>query len=169
MPAALSDLERRILDYMVRYLRANTFQPSIREIGDAVGLASPSSVAHQLKVLQRKGYLHRDQNRPRAMEIQNPGQPPVRADADTPSGEPGRAADVPVVGRIAAGGPILAQEAVSVLPGDDEETLHDRIKSVEHRLYPGDSLHLRSNAPHRLYNDTDRVTTVVSVVTPRLV
>ncbi|BCJ68894.1 helix-turn-helix domain-containing protein [Polymorphospora rubra] len=42
------------------------------------------------------------------------------------------------------------------------------VDGVEHRLYPGDSLHLRSNAPHRLYNDTDEVTTVVSVVTPRL-
>lgn len=49
----------------------------------------------------------------------------------------------------------------------DGELLYE-VEGVEHRLYPGDSLHLRSSAPHRLYNDTDRVTTVVSVVTPRL-
>jgi repressor LexA len=111
-PPKLTARQQSVLNFMLRYVRQRGFPPSIREIGDAVGLASPSSVAHQLKVLQRKGYLHRDQNRPRAMEIQIPGQPPVRADADTPSGEPGRAADVPVVGRIAAGGPILAQEDI---------------------------------------------------------
>lgn len=49
----------------------------------------------------------------------------------------------------------------------DGELLYE-VQGVEHRLYPGDSLHLRSNVPHRLYNDTDKVTTVVSVVTPRL-
>ncbi|GAB3212509.1 transcriptional repressor LexA [Marinactinospora endophytica] len=111
----LTDRQQSVLNVIHRYVRQRGYPPSIREIGDAVGLSSPSSVAHQLKVLQRKGYLHRDQNRPRAVEIRIPGQPPVRSwdedDTGQGSGE-GRAANVPVVGRIAAGGPILAEEAV---------------------------------------------------------
>ncbi|MFC7330067.1 transcriptional repressor LexA [Marinactinospora rubrisoli] len=111
----LTARQQSVLNVIHRYVRQRGYPPSIREIGDAVGLSSPSSVAHQLKVLQRKGYLHRDQNRPRAVEIRIPGQPPVRSwdelDEDH-SAEPGRATDVPVIGRIAAGGPILAEEAV---------------------------------------------------------
>ncbi|GAA3723985.1 transcriptional repressor LexA [Salinactinospora qingdaonensis] len=111
----LTDRQQSVLNVIHRYVQQRGYPPSIREIGDAVGLSSPSSVAHQLKVLQRKGYLHRDQNRPRAVEIRIPGQPPVRswdelhfdhaADAE-------RSTDVPVLGRIAAGGPVLAEESV---------------------------------------------------------
>ncbi|WP_398695663.1 transcriptional repressor LexA [Streptomonospora wellingtoniae] len=104
-----------MLNCIHRYVRQRGYPPSIREIGDAVGLSSPSSVAHQLKVLQRKGYLHRDQNRPRAVEIRIPGQPPVRSWdqlEETPAADESRATAVPVVGRIAAGGPILAEEAI---------------------------------------------------------
>lgn len=76
----------------------------------------------------------------------------------------------PMVVYIAPGG---RKEPAYGHPGEefayvlDGELLYE-VQGVEHRLYPGDSLHLRSTAPHRLYNDTDRVTTVVSVVTPRL-
>ena len=79
------------------------YPPSIREIGDAVGLTSTSSVSHQLKMLQRKGYLHRDANRPRAVGMLG-GE--VAATASTAS-DP---VYVPLVGRIAAGGPILAEQ-----------------------------------------------------------
>lgn len=86
------------------------YPPSMREIGEAVGLQSTSSVSHQLAALERKGYLRRDPNRPRAVEVRLPGQPAVAVDADPrPDVE---AAYVPLVGRIAAGGPILAEEAV---------------------------------------------------------
>ncbi|WP_239647452.1 MULTISPECIES: transcriptional repressor LexA [Nocardiopsis] len=112
---ALTARQQSVLNCIHRYVRQRGYPPSIREIGDAVGLSSPSSVAHQLKVLQRKGYLHRDQNRPRAVEIRIPGQPPVRS-WDELEGEPRadetRSAHVPLVGRIAAGGPILAEESV---------------------------------------------------------
>lgn len=111
----LTARQQSVLNCIHRYVRQRGYPPSIREIGDAVGLSSPSSVAHQLKVLQRKGYLRRDQNRPRAVEIRIPGQAPVRSwdelEAD-PQGDHSRAAHVPVVGRIAAGGPILAEESI---------------------------------------------------------
>ena len=85
----------------------------MREIGEAVGLTSPSSVAHQLATLERKGYIRRDPNRPRAIEVRGP--PSRTAPRTTPTGE-GDARPtptyVPVVGRIAAGGPILAEQAV---------------------------------------------------------
>lgn len=110
----LTARQQSVLDCIHRYVRERGYPPSIREIGDAVGLASPSSVAHQLKVLQRKGYLHRDQNRPRAVEIRMPGKPPVRSETAAGGSVGGRerAAEVPLLGRIAAGGPILAEEAV---------------------------------------------------------
>ncbi|WP_376766942.1 transcriptional repressor LexA [Spinactinospora alkalitolerans] len=112
----LTARQQSVLNVIHRYVRQRGYPPSIREIGDAVGLSSPSSVAHQLKVLQRKGYLHRDQNRPRAVEIRIPGQPPVRSwdglGDEHRAADVTRAADVPVVGRIAAGGPVLAEEAV---------------------------------------------------------
>lgn len=70
-------------------------------------------MAHQLKVLQRKGYLYRDQNRPRAVELRTPGKEGAQAiTREELSADSTRAASVPLVGRIAAGGPILAEEAV---------------------------------------------------------
>jgi repressor LexA len=81
----------------------------MREIGQAVGLSSTSSVAHQLMALERKGFLRRDPHRPRAYEVRasDAGHPQP---ADT-TGKPS-ASYVPLVGRIAAGGPILAEESV---------------------------------------------------------
>lgn len=111
----LTARQQSVLNCIHRHVRQRGYPPSIREIGDAVGLSSPSSVAHQLKVLQRKGYLYRDQNRPRAVEIRIPGQAPVRSwDAldSEPRAEASSATDIPVVGRIAAGGPILAEESI---------------------------------------------------------
>ncbi|MDA8370563.1 MAG: transcriptional repressor LexA [Nocardiopsaceae bacterium] len=111
----LTARQQSVLSCIHRYVRQHGYPPSIREIGDAVGLSSPSSVAHQLKVLQRKGYLRRDPNRPRAVEIRIPGEPPVRSwdhlETD-PGADASRTTDVPVIGRIAAGGPLLAEESV---------------------------------------------------------
>lgn len=119
----LTARQEKVLAYIKHCVEDRGYPPSLREIGESVGLTSPSSVAHQLATLERKGYLRRDPNRPRAMEIIAPdtkrdGNELVRRaeelDGDitgindaTPS-----AAMVPVVGRIAAGGPILAEEAV---------------------------------------------------------
>lgn len=88
------------------------YPPSIREIGDAVGLTSTSSVAHQLRTLERKGYLRRDANRPRAVDVRSADEvTAVTTDVAGSDALP-EPTFVPVLGRIAAGGPILAEEAV---------------------------------------------------------
>ncbi len=69
MPAPLNDLERNILDYMVRYLRSNTYQPSIREIGEEFGIKSTKTVSEYLGALAEKGYLERDPSRSRGVRI----------------------------------------------------------------------------------------------------
>lgn len=69
MPAVLSDLERKILDYMVQYLKSNTYQPSIREIGEEFGIKSTKTVSEHLRALADKGYLERDPSRSRGVRI----------------------------------------------------------------------------------------------------
>lgn len=66
---ALSDMERRILDFMVQYLRANTYQPSIREIGERFGIKSTKTVSEHLQALAKKGFLERDPSRSRGVKI----------------------------------------------------------------------------------------------------
>jgi len=92
------------------------YPPSVREIGHGVGLTSSSSVAHQLRALQEMGYLRKDPNRPRALVVSRPGQAVQELDVS-----PIRTTAVPLVGRIAAGGPILAEqhtEDIMDLPKD---------------------------------------------------
>jgi repressor LexA len=98
----------------------------MREIGEAVGLTSTSSVSYQLSTLQRKGYLHRDVGRPRTVEVRLPGHPAIRPEQNANGGGAAEAevsADgmdiasqeatyVPLVGRIAAGVPITADQMV---------------------------------------------------------
>lgn len=94
------------------------YPPSVREIGQGVGLTSPSSVAHQLRTLEELGYLRKDPNRPRALVVSRPGEAPAVAEATALHSA---AVPVPLVGRIAAGGPILAEqhtEDVMPLPRD---------------------------------------------------
>jgi repressor LexA len=111
----LTARQRRILEVIRDALADRGYPPSIREIADRVGLASSSSAAHQLKVLQAKGFLFRDPHRPRALEVRLPTSiapatpAPVEPDFPAPSAP---AVEVPILGRIAAGGPILAEQAV---------------------------------------------------------
>jgi repressor LexA len=113
----LTERQRTILDVIRSSVSTRGYPPSIREIGDAVGLTSTSSVAHQLRTLERKGYLKRDPNRPRAVDVRGfdePAMPPspiVTTDVAGSDALP-EPTFVPVLGRIAAGGPILAEEAV---------------------------------------------------------
>jgi repressor LexA len=110
----LTGRQRRVLETIRASVSERGYPPSMREIGDEVGLTSPSSVKHQLEMLERKGYLRRDPNRPRAIEVVLPDDPstqwaPSAPDPDASTPAP---AYVPVVGRIAAGGPILAEQMV---------------------------------------------------------
>ena len=127
--AGLTPRQRRILEVIRDTVEARGYPPSIREMGEAVGLASSSSVSHQLRALEQKGFLRRDPNRPRALEVLLPGEdrragtPPS---APTPTRTRPRLVEVdesginafpepvhvPVLGRIAAGGPILAEERI---------------------------------------------------------
>lgn len=122
-PDGLTARQRRILEVITEAVQSRGYPPSIREIGETVGLASPSSVAHQLAVLEDKGLIRRDPNRPRAMEVVGAISTRERIEADpnadvTDIGEAFPApVHVPVVGRIAAGAPILAEEHVEqVMP-----------------------------------------------------
>ncbi|MGH3899119.1 MAG: transcriptional repressor LexA [Pseudonocardiaceae bacterium] len=108
----LTPRQRRVLEVIRDWVRRFGYPPSVREIGQAVGLTSTSSVAHQLRALERKGYLRRDPNRPRAVGVR-----PAESTPDTPETSEIPSARpipifVPVVGRIAAGGPVLAEQAV---------------------------------------------------------
>jgi repressor LexA len=94
---SITQRQRRILDVIAETVRERGYPPTVREIGEAVGLTSSSSVHAQLATLQRKGMLHKDPTKPRAMALSEP-----RANAVT----------VPLVGRIAAGAPLLADENV---------------------------------------------------------
>ena len=122
--AGLTLRQRRILEVIKDTVERRGYPPSIREMGDAVGLASSSSVAHQLKMLETKGFLRRDPNRPRALEVLLPNG--VRTagrqlslSEQTSMGDDTGIGDafpepvhVPVLGRIAAGAPILAEESI---------------------------------------------------------
>jgi repressor LexA len=102
--------QRAVLEVIRAWVERVGYPPSVREIGEAVGLTSTSSVAYQLKALERKGYLRRDHNRPRAIGVLPPDADAAQLAGDE-SGVP-TPAYVPVLGRIAAGGPILAEQAV---------------------------------------------------------
>jgi repressor LexA len=131
----LTSREEQVLQVVRAGVARRGYPPSIREIGDAVGLRSTSSVAYHLKALEKKGYVHRDPGRPRTVELlppesfapdmvvmdngpvlalcrPEPARPepePAAATFDIPSQEP---AYVPWVGHIAAGGPILAKQLI---------------------------------------------------------
>jgi repressor LexA len=111
----LSDKQREILGVIQASVARRGYPPSMREIAEAVGLASLSSVSHQLGQLELSGYLRRDPNRPRALEVLIDLEPdPSHAvDSDAlPGPSVGDAAMVPLVGRIAAGIPITADQMV---------------------------------------------------------
>jgi repressor LexA len=108
---SLSDKQLAILEMIQRSVSSRGYPPSMREIGDAVGLSSLSSVTHQLNQLELSGYLRRDPNRPRALEVLI--ELPSAAGENIDSGPQVQdAAMVPLVGRIAAGIPITADQQV---------------------------------------------------------
>ncbi len=116
--SGLTPRQRKVLEVIRSAVERKGYPPSMREIGEAVGLTSSSSVSHQLAALERKGWLRRDPNRPRAIEVRSPDQGDGPAHEPMAHDETGigdsrpQASYVPLVGRIAAGGPILAEEAI---------------------------------------------------------
>ena len=126
--AAIDSLDKRaraVYEAVREAIAAHGYPPSLREIGEQVGLTSPSSVKHQLDKLERLGLVRRDPNRPRAMEVVA-GSTDARADVAGATAlvaspeapriagvEDGDAVAVPLVGRIAAGAPILAEQDVT--------------------------------------------------------
>ena len=130
-PANLTPRQRKVLEVIRDWVERFGYPPSVREIGDAVGLTSTSSVHHQLRTLERKGYLRRDPHRTRAVDVRGPDDPAVDEARDAggvavevgvdsaagPLAQRPEPAFVPLLGDIAAGGPILAEQAVqSVFP-----------------------------------------------------
>jgi repressor LexA len=110
---SLTERQRTILEVIRTSVTTRGYPPSIREIGDAVGLTSTSSVAHQLRTLERKGYLRRDPNRPRAVDVRGADDAAAAVVTDVAGSDAlPEPTFVPVLGRIAAGGPILAEQAV---------------------------------------------------------
>jgi repressor LexA len=100
----LTGRQQEIWDYLVEYTDRHGYPPTVREIGEAVGLASPSTVHAHLANLERAGFLKRDPTKPRALELRRETK-----------GEPVRDDEVrrlPLVGQIAAGGPLLAEQNV---------------------------------------------------------
>jgi repressor LexA len=110
--ADLTPRQRLILDYIRETVDRRGYPPTVREIGEAVGLVSPSSVAYQMGVLQRKGYLRKDPNRPRAVDVRPPSELAFADDEEAARAARPAPAYVPILGRIAAGGPILAEQEV---------------------------------------------------------
>ncbi|HEX4472332.1 MAG TPA: transcriptional repressor LexA [Nocardioides sp.] len=123
----LTPRQQRVLATLKEAIEKRGYPPSMREIGQAVGLTSSSSVAHQLRVLEEKGFLRRDPNRPRALEVFLPELMAARRSLGSTAGSGAdestydetdigdarpEATYVPMVGRIAAGGPILAEETL---------------------------------------------------------
>jgi repressor LexA len=105
----LTPRQLKILQSIKSAMENNGYPPSMREIGEAAGLASPSSVKYQLEALEAKGWIRRDPSRGRALEVLTP------EDARFEDISPERTHNVPLVGRIAAGGPILAEQNVEEL------------------------------------------------------
>jgi repressor LexA len=106
----LTERQREIYDFVVRYADRHGYPPTVREIGEAVGLASPSTVHAHLANLERARYLKRDPTKPRALELVKRGR-----EAAASAGAAHEVGDVrvlPLVGEIAAGGPLLAEENV---------------------------------------------------------
>jgi len=100
----LTERQRQILDFLTKYTDAHGYPPTVREIGEAVGLASPSTVHAHLANLERAGLLKRDPTKPRAIELRREPKAPAVPESDVRK--------LPLVGEVAAGGPLLAEDNI---------------------------------------------------------
>src|SRR4051794_14706298 len=105
----LTERQQQIWNYLVEYVDGHGYPPTVREIGEHVGLASPSTVHAHLANLERAGLLKRDPTKPRALELIGRTKPEVAAAPPEPREDVQR---LPLVGEIAAGGPLLAEQNI---------------------------------------------------------
>jgi repressor LexA len=105
--AMLTGRQREIYDFLSEYVRERGYPPTVREIGEAVGLASPSTVHAHLANLERAGLLKRDPTKPRALELVGRDKGPAPA-----AHRDSTVLSLPLVGEIAAGGPLLAEDDI---------------------------------------------------------
>ena len=131
--AKMTRMQQKIYDYIAQALREQGYPPSVREIGEAVGLKSPSTVHFHLKHLEEAGYIEKGAGKGRAIALTHPAQsaPSAPAAQEPPQDR------VPIVGNVAAGSPILAQECVEDYlvfdpdgPTDEYFALHVRGESM---------------------------------------
>jgi repressor LexA len=143
----LSKRQREIFDFVVAYADKHGYPPTVREIGEAVGLASPSTVHAHLANLERAGYLKRDPTKPRALEVVGRERAPAVAALGPARIAPPEAPRLPLVGEIAAGGPLLAEENIEdylavpepLAAGGDDFLLRVKGESmIEAGILPGD-------------------------------
>ncbi|MEX1135084.1 MAG: transcriptional repressor LexA [Acidimicrobiia bacterium] len=147
----LSERQQQVLDYIRQTVTERGYPPSVREIGDAVGLSSPSTVHSHLSALVEVGALKRDPTKPRAIVVVDDQASAVKRASD-------RIRDVPVLGRIAAGTPILAAEHIEeVLPLPVDLVGNDPVFLLEVKgdsmigagIFPGDLVAIRTQKDAR--------------------
>jgi repressor LexA len=143
----LSKRQREIFDFVVAYADKHGYPPTVREIGEAVGLASPSTVHAHLANLERAGYLKRDPTKPRALEVVGRGREPAVAALGPARIAAPEARRLPLLGEIAAGGPLLAEENIEdylavpepLAAGGEDFLLRVKGESmIEAGILPGD-------------------------------
>src|SRR5262245_49436613 len=110
--AVLTERQQEIWNFLVEYVDGHGYPPTVREIGEQVGLASPSTVHAHLANLERAGLLRRDPTKPRALELIGRERRHAEPSAAATSAEQHDVARLPLVGEIAAGGPLLAEEHI---------------------------------------------------------
>jgi repressor LexA len=152
--AMLSQRQREIYDFVVGYVDRHGYPPTVREIGEAVGLASPSTVHAHLANLERAGYLKRDPTKPRALEVlMGDRARAATRRAKLPAGREPRV--LPLIGEVAAGGPLLAEENIEdylavpepLTRGGEEFVLRVKGDSMmDAGILPGDYVVVRRQA-----------------------
>ena len=125
--AELTGRQREIWSFLVDYVDRHGYPPTVREIGEAVGLASPSTVHAHLANLERAGLLRRDPTKPRALELVGRDKPAQAVSAELPK--------LPLLGQIAAGSPLLADENV-----EDEIAVPETLRGDFLLRVKGDSM-----------------------------
>ena len=130
MPEPLTSRQREILEYLRFRQKIRSYPPTVREIGEAVGLSSSSTVQNHLNTLERKGYIRRDPTKSRTIEV---------VDVDEMQAKLNKVVAVPLIGRVAAGQPMLAEENIEdhlVLSEDlvGSDTAFAHVERIHHLL-----------------------------------